>query len=111
MSRARGVRKRTPRACESGLVDVELWLAQAAGGHGAAGVGNLLDMFLGKEKLVDLPAQRIVFPAGDFLGDHFESERSIADPSVKIVRVDGIWAGNDNSWLIDGRLRSEETQG
>ena len=50
------MREFTPIACESGLVDVELWFTQAAGGLGAAGVGNLLDTLLRKEKLVDFAA-------------------------------------------------------
>jgi hypothetical protein len=74
------MRQRTPRACESGLVNVELWFTQATGVRGPAGIGQLLDVLLRKEELVDLPAQRNVFSADDFLSDHFESERSIADP-------------------------------
>ena len=55
---------------------------------------------MGKEKLVNLPAQRNVFPAGDFLGDHFESERSIADPSIEVVWVDGVGVGDDDPGLM-----------
>lgn len=100
--------KRTPIAGESGLIDVELGFAQAAGVHSAAGIGDLLDMPLGKEKFVDLPAQRNIFPAGDFLSDHFEGERGVTDPSVEIVRVDDVRACNDNSGLMGGEIRTKE---
>lgn len=105
MEGERNGEKRTPIAGESSLVDVELWFAQAAGGDGATGIGDLLDVLLREEKFVDLPAERIVFATGDFLGDHFESERSITDPSVEVVRVNCVRAGDDDSGLTDGRIR------
>jgi hypothetical protein len=80
VKRVRGMQKRTPITGESGLVDVELGFAQAAGGLAAAEIGDLLDALLRKEKLVDLAAEGNVFSASDFLSDRFESERSIADP-------------------------------
>ena len=97
----------TPVVGVSGLVDVELWFAQAAGGLSAATIGNLLDMLLRREKLVDLLAQRNVFAVGDFLGDHFESKRGIADPSVEVVWVNGVRAGDDDSGLLGGRVGLE----
>lgn len=57
-----------------------------------------------KEELVDLPAQGKVFPADDFLSDDFEGEGGITDPSVEIVRIVGVWAGNDDSGLMGGRF-------
>ena len=64
-----------------------------------------------KEKLVDLAAERIVFAAGDFLSDNFESERSVADPSVKIVGVNGVRAGDDYSGLGIGLVKVKERMG
>lgn len=92
--------KRAPRTGESGLVDVELGFAQTAGGFTAAWVGHLLDKLLGFEKLIDFSAQGNVFPAGDFFGDHSESEGSITDPTVEIVRVDGVWTCDNDSGLM-----------
>lgn len=57
MVKAGGMGRRTPRTGESGLVDVELGFTQAAGVRGTAGIGQLLDVLLRKEKLVDLPAE------------------------------------------------------
>ena len=67
-------------------------------------------MLLGFKELIDFPTQGSVFPAGDLFGDHFESERSIADPSVKVVRIDGVWTGDDDPRLVKGRdLVREQT--
>ena len=92
--------KRAPRTGKSGLVDVELGFAQTAAGFTAAGVGHLLDKLLGFEKLIDFSAQGNVFPTGDFFGDHSESEGSITDPTVEIVRVDGVWTCDNDSGLM-----------
>ena len=101
----------TPVAGESRLVDVEFRFSQAAGRLGAAAIGDLLNMLLRKEKLVDLLAQRNVFAAGYFLGDHFESEGSIADPSVEVVWINGVGAGNDDSRLVGRRFGLEGDKG
>lgn len=92
--------KRAPRTGKSGLVDVELGFAQTAAGFTAAGVGHLLDKLLGFEKLIDFSAQGNVFPTGDFFGDHSKSEGSITDPTVEIVRVDGVWTCDNDSGLM-----------
>ena len=91
--------KRTPRTGEGGLVNLELGFGQTTGGYSATGVGDLLDTALGIEKLIDLSTQGIVFPADDFFGNHFESERSVTNPSKEIVRVNGARARDDDSGL------------
>jgi hypothetical protein len=91
--------RRTPTIGVSGLVDIEFWFTQTTCGHRATGVGYLLDELLGFEKLVDIPAQGNICAAGDLLSDHLEGERSIADPSVEIIRIDSVRAGNDDPSL------------
>ena len=73
----------------------------------AAGVDDLLDTLLGKEELVDLPAQGDVFPGDDLLCDQLEDERSITDPSEEVIWVVGARAGNHNSGLASGKFESE----
>ena len=91
--------KRTPRTGEGGLVDLELGFSQTTSGYSATGVGDLLETALGIEELIDLSAHGSVFPADNFFGNHFESEGSITNPGIEIVRVNGIRAGNDYSGL------------
>ena len=102
--------KRTPRTSEGGLVDVEFGFGQTTSGYSATGVRYLLDTLLGFEKLIDLSAQGNIFPADNFFGNHFESERGITDPSIEIVWVNGIWAGNDDSSLMTKILGSGENR-
>lgn len=108
--RASGVFERTPRTSESGLVDLKFRFGQTTRGHSATGVGYLLDTPLRFKKLVDLSAQGNIFPADNLSDDHFESERSVTDPSVEIVWVNSVRAGNDNSRLMDETFRSEDNK-
>ena len=101
--------KRTPRIVEGGLVDVELGFGQTTSGYNATGVGDLLDVALGFEKLIELSTQGNVFPANDLLSNHFESERGITNPSVEVVRVNGARAGNDDSGLRSEVFGQTET--
>ena len=93
------VHKRTPRRGEGGLVDLELGFGQTASRYSATGVRDLLDATLGIEKLIDFSTQGSIFPANNFFGNHFESERSVTNPSIEIVRVDGVRAGDDDPGL------------
>lgn len=106
-----GTCKHTPTISERGLVDLEFGFAQTTCRYGATGVGHLLDKFLGFEKLVDPPAQGNIFPADNFLSNHFESKGSIADPSVEIVGVNSVRAGNDDSSLMGEISGSNGTKG
>lgn len=92
--------KRTPTISISGLVDMEFWFTQTACGHCAARVGYLLDELLGLEKLVDISTEGNICAADNLLSDDLEGERSVADPTVEIIRVDGVRAGNDDSNLV-----------
>jgi len=103
--------KHTPRANESGFIDVELWFGQTTSGYSATGVRYLLDMPLGLKKLVDLTAQGNIFPADNLFGNQFENERSVTDPSIEIVWVNGVWAGDDDSSLMAGMFGSDENGG
>lgn len=67
----------------------------------------MLDTTLGFEKLIDLSAQGLVFSADNFFDNHFESERSITDPGVEVVRVDGTWACDDDPGLADESFASD----
>lgn len=106
--------KHTPRIGESCLVNVEFWFSQTTSGYSATGVRYLLDLPLGFEKLVDLPAQGNVFLADNFFGNHLENKRSVTDPSIEIVWVNGVRAGNDDPGLMaeifgsDGKRREFE---
>lgn len=109
--RGSGRFEHTPRISEGSFVDVKFRFCQTTSGDGAAGVGYLLDNLLGFEKLVDLSAQGDIFLADDFLGNHFESERSVTDPSIEIVRVDSVRTGNDHSRLMGKNLGSDKKRG
>ena len=63
---------------------------------------------MGKEELVDLPAPGGVFPGDDLFDDQLEGERSIADPSVEVVRVVCVRAGNNDSGLVGEKIELEE---
>lgn len=89
----------TPRISEGRFINVELGLAQTTGRNCAARIRDLLNILLCKEKLVDLSTQGSILSASNLLGDHLESERSVADPSEKIVWVVGVWTCDDNSRL------------
>lgn len=91
--------QRTPIVIVSGLVDMEFWFAQATCGYIAAGVGYLLDELLGFKKPVDISAEGNIFAAGDLLSDHLEGEGSVADPSVEVIRIDSVRAGDDDPSL------------
>jgi hypothetical protein len=94
------MRKRTPRAVKAVSSMLNFGSPKPPVDSVPLGLDTCWICGLRKEKLVDLSAQGNVFPAGDFLSDHFESERSIADPSVEIVWVDGVRAGDDDSGLM-----------
>ena len=86
---------------------MEFWFTQTACGHCAARVGYLLDDLLGLEKPVDISTQGNIFAAGDLLSDHLEGKRSVADPSVEIIRIDSVRAGNDDPSLVVSRWVSK----
>ena len=103
--------KHTPRTGESVLIDAELGFAQTTGGHSATGVGDLLDTLLGLEKLIELSAEGKIFPTDDFFGNQFENERSITNPSVEVVRVNGVWACDDDSGLGSSKFQVRGRKG
>lgn len=100
--------ERTPRVGESCLVNVEFWFGQTTSGYSATGIRYLLDVSLGFEKLVDLSAQGNIFLADDFFGDHLENKRSVTDPSIEIVGVNGARAGNHYPGLMAEIFGSDE---
>ena len=106
--------KRTPTISVSGLVDMEFWFTQTTCRHCTARIGYLLDELLGFEKLVDVSTQGNIYAADNLLGDHLEGERSIADPTIEIIRIDSVRAGNDDSSLvvkISGSIKRKRSSG
>ena len=89
----------TPCSSESGLVDVELGLAETAGADCAAGVRHLLKGGLRGGKFINKGAERRVFAGGELVNERLEDERRVAGPGVEIVRVRRARTRNNDSRL------------
>ena len=95
----------TPRTRERTTVNIEFWFSEAAGKDSATGVGHLLQRGFGGKVVVNLNTQRIVLSAGELVCDNLEYKGRVADPTVKVVRIVGIWTGNHNSSLKEDYWR------